>query len=168
MVKIIKKKSFKIYIQIFFSILFILQLVICIKWIINNWGLIPSYGDSEDYILRSNPLIIHNIRPFTLPLLIRFSQEIGGKTYFPPILFSIQTILTFISIWFISGALLPNISKKCRGIITILVGTNPLIMHFNHSIVPDSLAMSCTLLALYFLWKFCTKKQYNTNSYIYI
>ncbi|WP_180373264.1 hypothetical protein [Lawsonia intracellularis] len=143
-------------------------MVISIKWISNNWGLIPSYGDSEDYILRSNPLVIHNIRPFTLPLLICFSQEIGGKTYFPPILFSIQTTLTFISIWFISGALLPNVSKKSRGIITILVGTNPLIMHFNHSIVPESLAMSCTLLALYFLWEFCTKKQYPTNSYIYI
>lgn len=166
--KIITKTSFRKYNQILFSILFILQIALCCKWVVNNWGIIPSYGDSEDYILRSNPLLIHNIRPFTLPLIIRFSQALGGKEYFPYILFCIQIALTFMSVWFTVCILLPNISKKIRGVITILVGTNPLIMHFSHAIVPDAFAMSLTLLTLCFLWELCTKRLYTTNKYIYI
>lgn len=156
---------FKKNIQIVFLVLVILQVLFCFFWAFENLGVMPLYGDSSDYIYRANPLLIHKIRPFTLPLIIRLSQELVGQTYFLHLLFIIQTSITFISIWLVAGVFLPTIKTYLKTIIVVVVGTNPLIMHFNYTVTPDSLAGSLTLLALYFLWRIYTTTKFNI--YIY-
>lgn len=155
----------KNYFRIVFLGIIILQVLICCLWCIDNWGIVPSYGDCIDYLLRAKPLLAHKIRPFSLALIIRICQELVGETYRVHMLYSVQMLLAFTAFWLISGTLLPQCSKKIRALITLIVGTNPLVVHFNYTITPDSLAMSFTLLTLYFLWKLCTKKE---GTHIYI
>jgi hypothetical protein len=138
--------------------LILFQAALGLAWAIDNFGVIPAYGDTSDYLKRAETLEAHVLRPFTLPLLLRICRELGGAAYEAHLLFILQTCLSLAAVRQLAGVILPKRGKDVTWLVVPAVGLNPLLMHFNFTATPDALAMSLSLLAATSAWKCCTPR----------
>jgi hypothetical protein len=137
--------------------LILLQAALGLAWAVDNFGVIPAYGDTSDYLKRAETLEAHVLRPFALPLLLRICRELGGAAYWAHLLFTLQTCLSLAAVRQLAGVILPKRVKDVTWLAVPAVGLNPLLMHFNFTVLPDALAMSLSLLAATSAWKCCTQ-----------
>lgn len=136
----------------------VMQIIVALIWIGGNIQSIPLYGDTDEYIRMSESLRGHSYRtvfyPWILHLLMRVST-----TFFVEILYSIQWILSLIAFYYffyigfrlVSGSVPPEKAAQ-RGICTsalfpaLFMASNPLITHFNLSVLTDGMALSFSLI----------------------
>lgn len=134
-----------------FILLILAQTALCLSWAADNFGVVPAYGDSSDYIERAKILAVHKLRPFTLPLVLHLCME-ASKSNAMYFLFLVQTGLALTTLWLLLGILASGRHGVDKLLLFLAVGTNPLLTHFNFAVMPDSLAMSFSILAAVALW----------------
>ncbi len=83
--------------QILIILAILVQIVFAFRWTIGNWGTIPSFGDTNEYIEMSQSWLLDEYRPVLYPLLIHLARCIS-ETYFAQILFALQTVVSLISL----------------------------------------------------------------------
>lgn len=131
-----------------------IQIVLGIVWVIINLKYIPEFGDTGEYVMRSQTLTGTEIRTVFYPLVIRICSEIGNvlNIEYQIIIYIIQLTMAFFSIKFflkVIGECTQNSNTKWNDITyTIFFLTIPQVMGFHLSILTDSLAFSALLLVV--------------------
>lgn len=143
------------------------QILTGIFWMICNWGVMVPYGDVCEYIRLAHTLVLDTWRPVAYPLFVRLAMTIAHPLGVPfyTVIHTLQCLISFTAIyytlqtfWYCFGngiSRLPALSKETvlgsparRKLLflTAFIFTNPLILHFNLSVLTDSLCNSFSLL----------------------
>lgn len=149
-----------------FAFAVLIQIAISFIWIFQNITAVPQYGDTSEYLNLSKTLELDKFRTILFPLLLKWVIFASSHLNFPyPIaLYIIQMAVSFISLVYLFNIMF----KCCKGFAknqsivlfsSLFVFSNPLIAHFNLSVLSDSLALSFTVFFLASLINFWTSKK---------
>jgi hypothetical protein len=140
------------------NLILTLQIIFAIIWISGNIQCIPLYGDTEEYIKLSTLLRGHSYRTVFYPWILHLLMLVS-MTFFIEILYVIQWLLSFIAFYYfffisfrlISGSVPPQQATKTSIYTSALfpalfMASNPLITHFNLSVLTDGMALSFSLI----------------------
>jgi hypothetical protein len=135
------------------------QVLIGMVWIAKNFGHIPAYGDTPEYLQLSKTLALDQFRTILYPLFLRLTLRMAGVISVPyqVIVYLLQSAVSFFSILYLLATIDPRPARTqpatspwLRWLTTVglslFVFTTPLIAHYNMSVLSDSFALSFTLL----------------------
>lgn len=142
------------------NIVLSLQIIVAVAWMAGNIQSIPLYGDTEEFFHLSKLLKSHSYKnvfyPWVLHILTRVSM-----TFLIEILYSVQWVLSAIAFYyfFVIGFQLPfgnmSVKKTTKKDIYIsaffpalVMACNPLLTHFNFSVLADGMTLSFSLIFL--------------------
>ena len=130
---------------------------IALAWWIADVGVIPRYGDTTEYLSLSQTLRVDQFRTLLYPLLLRMVGNSVGLVY------TMQTVVALAAIAYLGSTLwtlssrLPALRHLARArawqrraviaVFTLLVFCQPLVAHFDLSVLSDSLAASFAIAA---------------------
>lgn len=147
-----------IYRQYALHVLLALQIIFAVIWIGGNIQSIPLYGDSDEFIRMSTLLKGHSYRTVFYPWILHLLMLVS-TTFFIEILYGIQWLLSLIAFYyffFISFRLfsgtMPDQQATKTGVYTsalfpaLFMASNPLVTHFNLSVLTDGMALSFSLI----------------------
>lgn len=139
-----------------------LQIVVSFIWIFNNITVIPQYGDTKEYLSLSNTLALDKFRTILYPLFLRAVIYVSAHLNFPyqTFVYISQMALSLTSILYLINILFKNFSgfAKNKFIVfftSLFIFSEPLIAHFNLSVLSDSIALSFTIFFLGSILDFC-------------
>jgi hypothetical protein len=150
---------------VFFVGLCGLQVVLGAVCLFENIDEIPRYGDTVEYVRLSKSLEIDSWRTVAYPLVIRGASLLCEDS-FHVIVYILQLTLFLIATWLVLGTLLrsagirePDSTVRFTEPLwpigaLLVISTNPLILHLNMSLMPDSLAISFVLLYFWSIFVF--------------
>ena len=140
------------------NVLLSLQIIVAIVWIGANVQSIPLYGDTEEYFKLSTVLRSYSYRTVFYPWILHLLMLVS-PLFFIEILYGIQWLLSlfaFYYFFFISFRLnsvsVPTQQVTKRSIYAsalfpaLFMASNPLITHFNLSVLTDGMALSFSLI----------------------
>lgn len=154
-----KEKIFKICKQII-QILIFIQIILGIIFICKNIKYIPQYGDTSEYLEIAKTMRLDAYRPFVYPSILNLSQKLSevmqiNLTY---IIYFIQLgISLFASITLINTlekTFKIKLSKYETIIYSLFIFFIPFNLHFNMSILSDSIATSFTILFICYMMRY--------------
>lgn len=127
-----------------------------LTWTVYNASVIPSYGDTIDYLARARTLHVDQYRTILYPAFLRIGGVVRYGVGKPStaVVYAIQWGAMAASTGLFAAALANGLSvfRGCRRasaalvLATVaLVATNPLVAHFAFSLMSDSLATSFTM-----------------------
>ena len=129
-----------------------------LAWTLLNAGIVPAYGDSQEYLNAAQTLRVDQYRTILYPFVLRMLWVVreGVAAPFTPLIYAFQWLaLALSTTLFVHAAtslLRPNWSKRRTRLMTIgatlMVISDPLIAHFSLSLMSDSLASSLTIATI--------------------
>lgn len=125
-----------------------------------------NYITNGIYYVKAHNENYYSVRPPHYTIIYLFLQKIGlQKDASFNIIVLIQIIINSLSIVALS-LLIVNITKKKYSyyLMLVILSLTTSMSYFNHYILPESLVISCTSLALYCIYKY----YFNNNSYYLI
>lgn len=142
----------KISINKLLKIAMIFSIVFGLIYIIRNLSYVPQYGDTVEYIELSQNFKFDGYRTFVFPLILKIcfkiSQVINIQyTYF---LYIIQNIVSLCACVIFIKSIYCIFEKKITKadvlLYSLFLWSTPFNIHFNMSVLSDSLAISFTLM----------------------
>lgn len=162
-----KIKERRAYFKSAALILMSVQIVIGLVWMVANWAVMVPYGDVPEYIRLAHTFVLDMWRPVAYPLFLRLCMEIAhplGVPFYTVVHFlqcaaclaglyyTLQTVwVTFFNDRRPLPALgrdtfLKDPSRRLLLFLTVFLFTNPLVLHFNLSVMTDSLCNTFSLV----------------------
>lgn len=126
-----------------------LQVLLGIAWWCGDLGMVPAYGDTQEYLRSALTLQADQYRTLGYPLLVRASMYASTWAGLPVQLplYLLQTALAAAAAWYLARSL-PWVSRRGAAAATAVVVTSPLVVHYATSLLSDSVASSLFVLAL--------------------
>jgi len=160
------------------NVILALQVILAIVWISGNIQSIPLYGDSDEFIRMSTLLRGHSYRTVFYPWILNLLMLVS-TTFFIEILYGTQWLLSFIAFYYffcisfrwLTGCVPPQQATK-RTIYApplfpaLFMASNPLITHFNLSVLTDGMALSFSLIFMTSLLSYLYLKGSRKSSFI--
>lgn len=148
-------------------ILITLYIILGISFLKLNIFRIPQYGDTHEYLSLSKTLIVDQYRGVAYPWIIHYIMASGCSIFF---IYVVQMIVSILAIVFYVRLSFIGNKSSIRIILisSLIVFFNPLVLHFNESILTDSIAAS--LVMLFIINLVLLNKQYisfHTNILLY-
>ena len=143
-----KEKNNKLKIVI--KTLMILQILICFGFIIKNISVVPEYGDTPEYLQLVETMKLDGYRPFIFPVFLKVCIKIAQilNMNYLWVLYPIQNIISLVACFIIIKVLISvlnkKIDKKEQILYSLFLWSTPFNIHFNMSVLCDSLAISFT------------------------
>lgn len=129
-----------------------LQSITGMVWIVKNIDFITKYGDTTAYLAAAKTFVFGDFRTIFYPLLIWFTKLVS-ENYFHVLIHLIQLSINFIGIYMLATDL--QIKKKWDFLLFFcFLFFSPLNIHFNLSILTDSLALSFSLICVSLIYRF--------------
>jgi len=139
------------------------QIFLGFIWIVKNMGTVPAYGDTPEYLALSKTMALDGYRTFLYPLFLR--EVIKASTFlhlqYQIIAYLCQLFVSFVSLVYFTGTFFVQNRFLTRAyeknkirtavetlLLSLFIFANPLVAHFNLSILTDSFALSFTLIFL--------------------
>lgn len=127
-----------------------------LTWMVYNASVIPSYGDTIDYLARARTLHVDQYRTILYPAFLRWGGVVRHGVGEPStaVVYAVQWSAVAASTGLFAAALANGLGVFRAGrrtaaavvLATVaLVATNPLVAHFAFSLMSDSLAASLTM-----------------------
>lgn len=140
-----------------------IQIVICFIWIFHNITVVPQYGDTTEYLKLSKTFALDKFRTILYPLILRGTIFSGAHLGLPyqAVTYVFQMALSFASILYLINILFKNFSGFAKNnkylvfFTSLFIFSDPLITHFNLSVLSDSIALSFTIFFLGSILEVC-------------
>lgn len=135
---------------------------ISIIWTAANFGFIPQYGDTSEYVALSETLMVDQYRGILYPLLIHIAKNLESVTgfgYFKQI-YVFQIMILASSSYAVASCALTGLRRSGNLeisyqqhfvyalLVAVIASMNPLAIHFAVTVLTDSIASSLTLLII--------------------
>ncbi len=142
----------KIDINKLLKIAMIFSIVFGLIYIIRNLTYVPQYGDTVEYIELSQNFKFDGYRTFVFPLILKICFKLSQilniqYTYF---LYTIQNIISLCACILIVKSLYNIFERKINKadilLYSLFLWSTPFNIHFNMSVLSDSLAISFTVM----------------------
>ena len=141
--------------QLVAGILMGIQITIGFVWMAKNITVIPTFGDSQEYLNLSQTLALDEYRPILYPLILRWIQRVC-KTDYQILLYLFQTVISFFSVFYGVHTVFEVTGKNKRSekaigrkvFFSLYLMTIPMITFMNFCVLTDSLATSMLMLFL--------------------
>ncbi len=134
------------------SLLAGLYLALAAVWTATNLGRLPPYGDSNEYLELSRTLRVDEYRGLLYPLVLRAWDLVADGTTAILCVQLTQMIVGLLALAYfvnafgrVAGGGSQRFGCGARSVLTLLLWLDPLVMHFNLSLMTDSLALSACL-----------------------
>lgn len=139
-----------------------LQVMFSFVWIVKNITVVPQYGDTTEYLGLSKTLALDKFRTILYPLFLKAVIHFSSLFQIPyqSVAYFFQMALSFAAVLYFFRTLLGLYIPQSRQgsehrrltqtalILSAFAFTNPLVTHFNLSVLTDSFALSFTVLFL--------------------
>lgn len=136
-------------------VLMVLQILAGLVWCIGNFGTFPPYGDTPEYILISYTFRLDIWRPIAYPLFLRGCIELTRGTPIPyfSLAFFFQMVASLLAIYYTLAVITRNYmgggqNQKMLWFVSLFLLMNPLVLHFDMSIMTDSLCLTFSLMLI--------------------
>ncbi len=136
-------------------VLMALQILAGLVWCIGNFGTFPPYGDTPEYILISYTFRLDIWRPIAYPLFLRGCIELTRGTPIPyfSLAFFFQMVASLLAIYYTLAVITRNYmgggqNQKMLWFVSLFLLMNPLVLHFDMSIMTDSLCLTFSLVLI--------------------
>ena len=125
------------------------QIILGIVWMCGNFFVMEKFGVSLQYIESAKTFVIDDYMGILYTLLIAGAQGIANIIPLPFYIwiYLVQLVACAFVFSGLIRLLLPTLSKKWVGFITVYLMTIPMIMQFILSVTPDALGL-CLALSL--------------------
>lgn len=153
-------------------VLLALNAIVGAFWLVQNYGVVPRYGDTVEYLARAQTLEVDQYRGIFYPVLLRAGFIASYFTNLPLhiIIYLIQICVSLFSIYFLVDTIFEFLYKSRERVllVSVLAGFSPLVVHFSLSLMTDSLAASFTILFLTGLVRGCLRAQAEERWYVFL
>ena len=132
------------------EILMAFQIIMMIVFIIKNGTYKPTYGDTPEYLSLAQTLKLDIYRPFIYPYTLNLLSKFVNIENITYILYPIQNAISLLSclvlVSTLNDVVEAKLSKKQIFFYSLFLGSLPLIVHYNMTLLSDSLAVSFNVL----------------------
>ena len=145
------------------EVLMAFQIFIAIIFIIRNINIVPQYGDTSEFISLAQTMNLDAYRPFVFPVFLRVCMKVAEKLSlnYVGIVYIIQNIVSLLASFAITKVLMYVLDRKQERreyiLDSMFLWSVPFNIHFNMSILADSLAISFTILFIASILIYCKK-----------
>jgi len=153
-----KKGNINTVLKLTMLTIMIIQIVLSIVWIVQNYTTIPIFGDTAEYLEISQTLQMDEYRPILYPLILRWCTQLSNLIHMPyqVLIYTLQFVLSLISLFYTIRIIqkeildIPNSRRMIiRGLITATyLCSIPMITFMNFTVLTDSLATSILVIIL--------------------
>lgn len=151
-------ESITIRIKRLIEILMAFQIIMMVVFIIKNGTYKPTYGDTPEYLSLAQTLKLDIYRPFIYPYTLNLLSKFVNIENITYLLYPIQNVISLLSclvlVSTLNDVVEAKLSKKQILFYSIFLGSLPLIVHYNMTLLSDSLAISFNVLFICFLIKY--------------
>lgn len=147
----------KINLKNIIKISMVFSIIFAAIYIIRNLDFIPEYGDTPEFIKLSQDFNLDGYRTFIFPLILNICIRLGNlfNIQYTYILYMIQNIISMLSCAIFLKSIYYTFDKKIKKIewalYSLFLWSIPFNVHFNMTVLADSLAISFSLCFLAFL-----------------
>lgn len=133
------------------------QVVLGILFWLSSLDAVPAYGDTADYVRLAEVLRVDEYRTLAYPLLLRPFAALGAADRLA--LYGLQTVVLVASTAYLVRTLVASLpegaavgrlarNRLATALVTAVLCTTPLALHYALAVLTDSLASSATVVAL--------------------
>jgi hypothetical protein len=148
------------FVRVFCLATLVATVFVAAAWMVMNFGQLPQYGDTNEYLALAKTLHVDQYRTIFYPLVLRWTGIFYGSSTSPHtnVIYLVQCAAVFISCFILAGAALNALKRtqhadaksnnRLAALTALFVSTNPLVAHFSLSVMTDSLASSLTIASI--------------------
>ena len=161
---------------IIMAVLMLGQILLSSIWFFLNIDVVPSFGDTTEYLELSNTLITDEYRTIAYPMLLHYILRLANILTIPYtyILYVFQLSLGILSCYFLTSSLydLTDLSTNRKTgyciFVSLFLSNIPIVLFLHCSVLTDSLALSMLIFNITSLANISRRKNLKLNIMIFV